>query len=75
MTKPKVAIIGTGGTIASIGKHPLDILDYGANEKMLEIDDIIALFPDVHTVAEIIAVPYAAIPSTAIRRRRSKARL
>lgn len=63
MTMPKVAVIGTGGTIASVGKHPLDILDYGANKTMLQIDDILALFPQVHSVAEIIAVPYAAIPS------------
>jgi L-asparaginase len=63
MSKPKVAVIGTGGTIASVGKGPLDILDYGANETMLEIGDILARFPEVHEVAEVIAVPYRAIPS------------
>jgi hypothetical protein len=26
----KVVFIGTGGTIASIGKGPLDLIDYGA---------------------------------------------
>lgn len=61
--KPKVAVIGTGGTIASIGTGPFDILDYGANEKMLHIDAILDLFPQVHDCAEIIPVPYKAIPS------------
>ncbi|MCZ6872513.1 MAG: asparaginase [bacterium] len=61
--KPRVAVIGTGGTIASVGKGPLDILDYGANQTMLHVDEIIDRFPDVHQVAEIIAVRFEAIPS------------
>lgn len=61
-----MAVIGTGGTIASIGKTPLDILDYGANKTMLEIDDILARFPEVHDVAEVLSVPYRAIPSPQI---------
>lgn len=63
-TKPRVAIIGTGGTIASVGKTPLDILDYAANETMLHIEDIIARFPDVHRVADVVPIRYEAIPST-----------
>lgn len=62
-SKPRVALIGTGGTIASIGKGPLDLLDYGANETMLHIDEIIARFPEVHDVAEIVPVRFEAIPS------------
>lgn len=63
MTKPRIAVIGTGGTIASIGKSPLDILDYGANNTMLHVDDIIARFPEVHDVAEVLPVRFEAIPS------------
>ena len=66
MNKPKVAVIGTGGTIASIGKTPLDILDYGANKTMIEVDEIIAMFPIVHEVAEVVPVPYRAIPSPSV---------
>lgn len=66
MSKPKVAVIGTGGTIASIGKGPLDILDYGANKTMLEVDKIVELFPVVHEVADVIVVPFRAIPSPAM---------
>jgi L-asparaginase len=64
--KPRVAVIGTGGTIASVGKGPLDILDYSANETMLHVDEIIARFPEVHTVAEVIPVRFEAIPSTRV---------
>lgn len=66
MRKPKVAVIGTGGTIASIGKTSLDILDYGANKTMIEVDKIIDMFPEVHGVADIIPVPYRAILSPAV---------
>jgi L-asparaginase len=64
--KPRVAVIGTGGTIASVGKDPLDILDYGANETMLHVDEIIARFPEVHQVAEVIPVRFETIPSPRI---------
>ena len=63
MTKPRVAVLGTGGTIASIGKSSLDILDYGANETMLHVDEIIARFPEVHDVADVLPIRFEAIPS------------
>ena len=42
--KPKVAFIGTGGTISSLGAGPLDILDYGATGNRMQADAIAALF-------------------------------
>jgi L-asparaginase len=65
MTK-HVAFIGTGGTIASIGKGPLDTVDYGANGVMLQADGILARFPEVQQVAEVFAVPYRNVPSPQI---------
>ncbi len=64
--KPKVAVIGTGGTIASLGLGPFDILDYGAQKNMMQIDGILARFPEVYECADIVPVPYKAIPSTDI---------
>jgi L-asparaginase len=64
--KPKVAFIGTGGTIASIGKGPLDLQDYGANGKVMHADEIIARFPETALVADVVPVRYRNIPSTAI---------
>jgi L-asparaginase len=61
--KPKIAFIGTGGTIASIGTGPLDILDYGANEIMLHAAELLAKFPEVNEVAEIITVRFRNVPS------------
>jgi L-asparaginase len=63
VTKPKVAFIGTGGTIASLGSGPLDILDYGASENRMQADAIIAMFPQWAEVADVFAVPFDNIPS------------
>lgn len=64
--KPKVAIIGTGGTICSIGTGPFDILDYGANETMLHADAVVDMFPEVRSHAELVIVPFKAVPSPSI---------
>jgi len=64
--KSKVAFIGTGGTIASLGKSTLDIIDYGANDKRLHSEEIVARVPEVNEVAEVIPVPFRNLPSTHI---------
>ncbi len=56
--KPKVAFIGTGGTISSLGQGPLDILDYGAQEKRMQADAILAMFPQWAEVADVIPVNF-----------------
>ncbi len=61
--KPKVAVIGTGGTITSIGVGPFDIVDYVANATMLHADALIAKFPEVQDLADIVGVPFKAVPS------------
>jgi L-asparaginase len=64
--KPKVAFIGTGGTIASVGVGPLDLQDYGAAGQVMHADEIVARFPEVGQVADVLPVRYRNIPSTAI---------
>ena len=66
MSLPKVAFIGTGGTIASIGRTPLELQDYAANGVMLHADELVARFPELAMVAEVIPVRFAAVPSPSI---------
>ena len=66
MSKPKVAFIGTGGTIASIGAGPLDIQDYSATGKVMQADAILERFPETALVADVFAVPYRNITSPGI---------
>lgn len=64
--KPKVAFIGTGGTIASLGAGPLDLHDYGATGQRMQADEILARFPETAAVAEVIPVRYRNVASPAI---------
>lgn len=64
--KPTVAFIGTGGTISSLGRDALDILDYSATGRRLDADAIVAAVPDLAAVAEVIPVPFKAVPSPAV---------
>ncbi|HEY8288310.1 MAG TPA: asparaginase [Acetobacteraceae bacterium] len=66
MSKPKVAFIGTGGTIASLGRGPLDLQDYGATGQVMHADEILARWPETALVAEVIPVRYRNVPSPAI---------
>jgi L-asparaginase len=61
--KPKVAFIGTGGTISSIGRHSLDIMDYMANDVRLHAAELVARFPELAEVAEVIPVRFRNVAS------------
>jgi len=64
--RKRVAFIGTGGTIASLGKGPLDTVNYGANGQMMQADALLARFPEAQLVADVFAVPYRNVPSPQI---------
>ncbi len=66
MSKPRVAIIGTGGTIASVGRHSLELVEYIDNKTIYDINDLIAQVPEVHEVADVVPVAFDAIASHTI---------
>lgn len=64
---PKVAVIGTGGTITSLSSvGSLDLFEYTSSGRMLEADQLVDKFPEVRQVAEIVPVRFKAVPSTAV---------
>jgi len=63
---PRVAFIGTGGTIASMGAGPLDLHDYGASGTVLTAPEIVARCPDLAAVADVTAIAFKTVPSTRI---------
>jgi L-asparaginase len=63
---PRIAVIGTGGTISSLGADSLDVLDYTDTNRRLEADELVARFPECAAVADVVAIRHAAVPSTAI---------
>ncbi len=64
--KPRVAVIGTGGTISSVGKHSLDLVNYGKNNRKYDAAELVAAFPEVNQVAQVEPVLFRALSSTAM---------
>ena len=62
----KVAIIGTGGTISSIGYGPLDLLDYAHSGRKMTVDQVVEKFPVVREAADLTLVPFTAVGSPEI---------
>lgn len=61
-----VAVIGTGGTISSVGKHSLDLVAYPDNQKIHEIDELLDVFPEARAVADVRPVRFRALGSPKI---------
>jgi L-asparaginase len=66
MTRPRVALIGTGGTISSIGRGPLDLWEYMDAGHRAEPDELLARFPEAAEAAEIVPVRFRAMSSAAV---------
>jgi L-asparaginase len=66
MSLPRVAFIGTGGTMASLGRHALDIQDYSTLGQVMDTAAILDRVPELAMVAEVIARPHGAVISSRI---------
>ncbi|MBI2207643.1 MAG: asparaginase [Candidatus Rokubacteria bacterium] len=62
----RVAVIGTGGTISSVGRDSLDVWQYMDHGKKLEADELVAEVPELATVADVVPVRHRAVGSPAI---------
>ena len=65
-TRPRVALIGTGGTIASVGRDGLDVWEYMDHARRLEADELVAGVPELAVIADVVAVRYRALASPSI---------
>jgi L-asparaginase len=63
---PRVAVIGTGGTISSLGASSLDVLDYPDFGRKLTAAALIDRFPETRLVADPVAVTFRQVGSTDI---------
>jgi len=61
---PRIAIIGTGGTISGVGKDRLDFYEYGTSGRFMKVDELIAGVPELPLVADIVPVVYKNVAST-----------
>lgn len=63
---PRIAVIGTGGTISSLGAGSLDVLDYPDFGQKLTCEALLDRFPETRQVAEPVPVTFRQVGSTAI---------
>ena len=63
---PRIAFIGTGGTIASIGSGPFDLLDYNESGARVEARELVERTGLQGEIADIVPVDFRQIDSTAI---------
>src|SRR5256714_2125839 len=65
-TLPRIAVIGTGGTISSLGNGSLDVLDYPEFGEKLTSEALLDRFPETRQVAEPVPITFRQVGSTAI---------
>jgi L-asparaginase len=63
---PRIAVIGTGGTISSLGASSLDVLDYPDFGRKLSCAELLDRFPETRLVADPLPVTFRQVGSTAI---------
>ena len=64
--RPRVTVIATGGSIASIGPHRLDYTLYGELGKKINVQESLARIPEVNDIAQVQGEDFISLPSTAV---------
>ncbi|MDP6787362.1 MAG: asparaginase [Rhodospirillales bacterium] len=62
---PRIAAIGTGGSISAVGRDSLDLFDYGSTGIRVEPQELLDRVPEVATVADVVCVPFRSVSSEA----------
>jgi L-asparaginase len=63
---PRIAIIGTGGSISTPARHELDHYEYGAFSKPLDLAGLLGMVPAVQRQFDVVPVDFCAVDSTAM---------
>jgi L-asparaginase len=66
MNLPRIGVIGTGGTISSLGASSLDVLDYPDFGQKLTCEALLDRFPEARLVADPLPVTFRQVGSTDI---------
>jgi L-asparaginase len=64
--RPVVAVVGTGGTISSLGRDSTDVLDYPDFGTKLSVEQVVGRTPEIAGIADVLPVPFRSVGSTAI---------
>lgn len=64
--KPKLAVIGCGGTISTMAEGPLDFIEYPDTGRKMETAEVIERLGDLASFVEIEPVAFRAVSSSAV---------
>ncbi|MFN0071459.1 MAG: asparaginase [Chloroflexota bacterium] len=64
--KPRIAVIGTGGSISTPGRNSLDLFEYSDHGVTLEIDELLELIPEALQFADVQPVRFRTLLSPLI---------
>ncbi len=64
--RPRIALIGTGGTISFAGRDGLDVFEYMEFGRRQTVAEILARFPEVEAAAELELVDHAQLSSSGV---------
>lgn len=65
-SESRVAVIGTGGTIAHLSRGRLDLVEYADHGRIQTSAELVALVPELAGVAQVIPVDFRELSSTKI---------
>ncbi|MBV7484041.1 asparaginase [Bordetella sp. BOR01] len=63
---PRVALIGCGGTMSSLGTSSLDLMDYPEHGSKIDAREMLARIPEASLVAQVEPVAFKSVGSTAL---------
>ena len=61
----RIVVIGMGGSISTVGRHPLDLYEYGQHARPLQVGEVLEMFAEVLGGFDIVPVPFRALDSAA----------
>lgn len=61
-----IAVVGTGGSIATIGRSPLDLVDYGDFGRLVPVESLFCRFPELDDLADFSFLDCEAVHSEAM---------
>jgi L-asparaginase len=64
--RSRVALIGTGGTVSFVGRHSLDLYEYGDYGHILEPDELLAGIPEIGEALDVVPVRFRTLHSTRV---------
>jgi L-asparaginase len=65
-TRPRVALITTGGTIDSVGQDRLDLSGYGTTGRRLGPGELLGAVPEIQDIADVTETEFRRLPSHAL---------